>query len=80
MSEPEQKVNQKNKQDTKGVDWIKIVGMIVTLIIIIIVSLVTMQKYKIIGESLKSGNYVSSVLLLSPEISTGIADIVKAFH
>jgi hypothetical protein len=56
------------------------VGMIVTLIIIIIVSLVTMQKYKIIGESLKSGNYVSSVLLLSPEISTGIADIVKAFH
>jgi hypothetical protein len=60
-------------------DSMKIFSMVITLLIVAIVSYVAVARHTLVAQTISQNSILPAVLLLSPEIATGIATIVKAF-
>lgn len=66
--------NQRNVQKVPG--WLTIGMMCGVLVIILIILYLQFVRYMLVGQSLQLGNNTSTALLLSPEISMGIATLL----
>ena len=69
--------NDQNQQKVIKIPRTVTFTMILMLMALLAVLLyVTLQRYSYLGESVKQGNIATTALLLSPEISTGLANII----
>ena len=73
---------QEEKQEEKKItlpNWAAMLLLTIFIIIIAIVLYLQFTRYKLLGQAINKGDLTSSAMLLSPEISAGISNIISAF-
>lgn len=74
--------NKQNNQDPKKKlvlpPWMTLIVFIIAVALIFVVLYLQFTRYKLVGQSIASKDTFSTGMLLSPEISFGIATVIGA--
>ncbi len=78
MHQQEEETKSQPFKVTRVPGWLLASTFAFIVVIVIVVLYIQFTRYKLVGASLLKGDTVTSALLLSPEIATGLSAILSA--